>query len=186
MENANMCLEIPCIRRDPPNANREFIASEQEICVQTAGGNRRCAGNGYPLRHDLTPVYVRIEELKPPGQQTRRHPKLQIPRLAAGVQEFGFVLPIVVDAARRVVSGWALVAAAQQLGLGEVPVVTLHDLKEVQHRMLRLALNRLSEDTVWDGSALFGSTSLMSSTATWASIVSDSSSGTISRILSPC
>lgn len=58
-------------------------------------------------------VHVRIEELKPLGQQTRRHAKSQIGKLAASLQEFGFVLPIVVDAKRRVVSGWALVAAAQ-------------------------------------------------------------------------
>ncbi|MET4120500.1 hypothetical protein ABIB90_007540 [Bradyrhizobium sp. JR4.1] len=58
--------------------------------------------NGYPLRHDLTPVPVRIEELKPLGQQTRRHATAQIGKLAASLQEFGFVLPIVVDAKRRV------------------------------------------------------------------------------------
>ncbi|TYO61896.1 hypothetical protein FXV83_35730 [Bradyrhizobium hipponense] len=74
--------------------------------------------NGYPLRHDLTPVHVRIEELKPLGQQTRRHPKLQITKLAASLQEFGFVLPIAVDAERRVVSGWALVAARSRRGAG--------------------------------------------------------------------
>src|SRR4051794_12221303 len=73
--------------------------------------------NGYPLRHNLTPVPVRIEELKPLGQQTRRHATAQIGKLAASLQEFGFVLPIVVDAKRRVVSGWALVVAARQLGL---------------------------------------------------------------------
>ncbi|MCK1473590.1 ParB N-terminal domain-containing protein [Bradyrhizobium sp. 197] len=110
--------------------------------------------NGYPLRHDLTPVHVRIDQLKPLGQQTRRHAKSQIGKLAASLREFGFVLPIVVDAKRRVVSGWALVAAAQQLGLGEVPVVTLHDLSEAQLRMLRLALNRLVEDATWDMPAL--------------------------------
>ena len=110
--------------------------------------------NGYPLRHDLTPVPVRIEQLKPLGQQTRRHAKGQVGKLAASLQEFRIVLPILVDGNRRVVSGWALVLAARQLGLDEVPVVTLHDLNEVQLRMLRLALNRLSEDAAWDMPAL--------------------------------
>jgi DNA modification methylase len=64
------------------------------------------------------------------------------------------VRPIVVDATTRVVSGWAMVAAAKQVGLGEVPAVTLHDLSEAQLRMLRLALNRLTEDAAWDEQAL--------------------------------
>ncbi|WP_369722553.1 site-specific DNA-methyltransferase [Bradyrhizobium sp. LLZ17] len=128
------------------NWQRDSLSSCQGEPMQ----HRDVRTNGYPLRHDLTPVRVRIDELKPLGQQTRRHAKGQIGKLAASLQEFGFVLPIVVDAKRRVVSGWALVAAARQLGLDEVPVVTLHDLNEVQLRMLRLALNRLSEDATWD------------------------------------
>lgn len=70
------------------------------------------------------------------------------------MRDFGFVLPIVVDAMRRVVAGWALVLAAQLLGLDVVPAVTLVDLSEVQLRMLKLALNRLAEDGSWDVQAL--------------------------------
>src|SRR5438067_616231 len=102
--------------------------------------------NGYPLRHNLTPVLVPIDELKPLGRETRRHPKSQIEKLAASLREFGFILPIVVDGLRRVVAGWALVLAAQLLGLDHVPAVTIVDLSEVQLRMLKLTLNRLAED----------------------------------------
>ena len=39
---------------------------------------------------------------------------------------------------------------ANSLGLAEVPAVTITDLDEANLRMLRLALNRLSEDARWD------------------------------------
>jgi hypothetical protein len=70
------------------------------------------------------------------------------------LNEYGLVFPILVDAQRRVIAGWGLVAAAQQIGLVEVPTVTISDLTEVQLRSLRLALNRLCEDASWDDQAL--------------------------------
>ena len=39
-----------------------------------------------------------------------------------------------------------LVLAARQLGLVQVPAVTITDLDQAKLRLLRLALNRLSED----------------------------------------
>jgi hypothetical protein len=53
-----------------------------------------------------------------------------------------------------VVGGWALVQAATQMGLTEVPAVSLTDLPEAEARALRLALNRLGEDAAWDREAL--------------------------------
>ncbi|RZN08872.1 DNA methylase N-4 [Bradyrhizobium genosp. SA-3] len=97
---------------------------------------------------------VPIDELKPLGRETRRHPKNQIVRIAAIIGECGFVAPVVVDHKRRVVAGRAVIEAAKQLGLGEVPVVTVRDLPYAKLRALRLALNRLTEDASWDAEAL--------------------------------
>jgi hypothetical protein len=58
------------------------------------------------------------------------------------------------DGKQRVIAGWGLVLAARQLGLGEVPAVSLTDLSDAELRMLRLALNRITEDTAWDREAL--------------------------------
>ncbi len=111
-------------------------------------------GNGYPLSRDLTPQLVPVDECKPLGRQTRTHPPHQVRKLAASLQRFGFVLPIVVDAEWRVVAGWGLVQAARQLDLSEVPAVRLTDISEADLRMLRLALNRISDDAAWDRTAL--------------------------------
>ena len=70
------------------------------------------------------------------------------------LSRYGFVLPILIDTERRVVGGWGLVLAARQLGLSEVPAVSLTDLSEAELRMLRLALNRMTEDSAWDRAAL--------------------------------
>ena len=110
--------------------------------------------NGYALSRDLTPTLVSIVKLKPLGRQTRRHPQRQLDKLAAGLKEFGFVLPILIDPDGQVVGGWGLVLAARQLGLAQVPAVTITDLTEAKLRLLRLALNRLGEDSDWDVGAL--------------------------------
>src|SRR5262245_10958113 len=111
-------------------------------------------GNGYALSRDLTPKLVPVAGCKPLGRQTRKHPPHQLRKLAASLDRFGFVLPILTDGDGRVVAGWALVLAAKQLGLSEVPAISLTDLSAAELRMLRLALNRITDDSTWDREAL--------------------------------
>jgi hypothetical protein len=106
--------------------------------------------NGFAISRNLNCSLVRIETLKPLGRETRKHPPAQIRKLQASIKQFGFVLPIVIDAASRVIGGWALALAAKNLGMVEVATVIITDLDEANLRMLRLALNRLSEDARWD------------------------------------
>jgi 16S rRNA G966 N2-methylase RsmD len=111
-------------------------------------------GNGYAISRDLNPKLVRIDELKPLGRATRKHPPAQVRKLERSIAEFGFVLPIVIDDAKRVVAGWGLVLASRKLGLNEIPAITITDLTEAKLRTLRLALNRLGEDSDWDHEAV--------------------------------
>src|ERR1700726_3092482 len=111
-------------------------------------------GNGFAVSRNLDPNLVRVESLTPLGRGTRKHPPSQIRKLQASVEQFGFVLPIVIDVDGRVIAGWGLVVAAKTLGLTEVPAVIIADLDEPKLRMLRLALNRLGEDSSWNLDAL--------------------------------
>jgi hypothetical protein len=111
-------------------------------------------GNGFALSRDLNPKLVRADALKPLGRQTRKHPPSQIRKLQSSIAEFGFVLPIVVDADNRVIAGWGLVLAARKAGLDEVPAITIADLDDPKLRLLRLALNRLGEESSWEFDAL--------------------------------
>jgi hypothetical protein len=78
-------------------------------------------GNGFAVSRDLNPVLVPVERLKPLGRETRKHPPAQIRKLESSIEEFGFVLPLVIDADNRVIAGWGLAVAAKKLGLAEVP-----------------------------------------------------------------
>jgi hypothetical protein len=86
-------------------------------------------GNGFAVSRNLNPNLARIETLKPLGRETRKHPPAQIRKLQASIEQFGFVLPIVIDATSRVIAGWGLALAAKKLGLPEVPAVTITDLE---------------------------------------------------------
>jgi ParB-like chromosome segregation protein Spo0J len=115
---------------------------------------RDAPGNGYVLSRDLTPRLVPVAECKPLGRESRKHPPQQVRKLAASLDQFGFVLPILIDPTGRVVAGWGLVLAARQRGFLEVPAVRLTDLSEAELRILRLALNRITDDAAWDREAL--------------------------------
>jgi hypothetical protein len=111
-------------------------------------------GNGHATSRDLSSRLIPIADCKPLGRATRKHPPGQVRKLAASLDRFGFVLPILTDAQGRVVAGWGLVLAARQIGLREVPAVALADLTEAELRTLRLALNRITEDSSWEGTEL--------------------------------
>src|SRR5258706_12834604 len=106
--------------------------------------------NGFAVSRNLDPKLVLVESLKPLGRETRKHPPSQIRKLQASIEQFGFVLPVVIDVDGRVIAGWGLVVAAKKLGLTEVPALTIADLDEAKLRILRLALTRLGEDSGWD------------------------------------
>ena len=103
---------------------------------------------------DLTPQLLPLSAFKPLGRATRKHSPQQVGKLAESLNQFGFVLPILIDADGRVVAGWGLVLAARRLGLSDMPAVRVTDLSEPELRALRLALNRISEDATWDNEAL--------------------------------
>jgi len=100
----------------------------------------------------LKPVV--LADLKQLGRETRQHPPRQIQKIVACLKSYGFVLPILVDPQNRVIEGWALVLAAQQLGLEKIPAVCISDLSEPQLRALRLSLNKIPEYASWNVQAL--------------------------------
>jgi DNA modification methylase len=106
--------------------------------------------NGYALSRNLHPRLIDVDRLRPLGRDTRKHFPAHIRKLMASIEQFGFVLPIVIDEDHRVVAGWGLVLAAGKLGLRQVPAVMLSGLREAELRALRLGLNRLGEDSSWD------------------------------------
>jgi DNA modification methylase len=95
-----------------------------------------------------------IASLKPPPARPRKHSKSQIAQLAIAIQEFGFLVPVLVDADGIVLAGQARLEAAKRLHLTVVPTLQVDHLSEVQKRAFVIADNRLAELAQWDADAL--------------------------------
>ena len=95
-------------------------------------------------------LYEPIELLKPDPKNERKHSKRQIRQVARSVHEFGFNIPVAIDAEKNIVCGHARVEAAKLLGLSEVPTVRLEHLSPEQIRAFRIADNKLALNATWD------------------------------------
>jgi DNA modification methylase len=91
-----------------------------------------------------------IDQLVPYVRNPRTHTPEQITQVAGSIAEFGFVNPILVGTDHVIIAGHARLAAAQKLGLTEVPVIVLRHLSEAQRRALVIADNRLALSAGWD------------------------------------
>jgi DNA modification methylase len=98
----------------------------------------------------LKAEWLPIELLKLDPNNPRAHSPKQIDQIAHSVLAFGFNVPILVDAALRVITGHGRLLAARQLGLHQVPVIRLKHLSESQARAFALADNRLTDNSTWD------------------------------------
>jgi hypothetical protein len=95
-----------------------------------------------------------IEQLVPYERNARTHSDEQVARIAASIQEFGFVSPILVDGNSGIVAGHGRLMAAKSLGLREVPVVVVDHLSEAQRRAYVIADNQLALIAGWDDELL--------------------------------
>jgi DNA modification methylase len=78
------------------------------------------------------------------------HTPEQVAQIAASIQEFGFVNPILVGADGKIIAGEGRFRAAQTLGMRKVPVIKLDHLSQIQRRALAIADNQLALNAGWD------------------------------------
>ena len=98
-----------------------------------------------------------ITELKPYLNNARTHSKEQVAQIAASMTEWGFTNPILIDDHCGIIAGHGRFAAAQTLGLAQVPVIVLAGLTEAQKRAYVLADNQLALNAGWrSNSPYFG------------------------------
>ena len=75
----------------------------------------------------------------------RRHSRQQIRAIARSIKAFGWLIPILVDAANRTIAGHGRYEAGRLLGLESVPVIRAEYLTREQAKAFMLADNRLAE-----------------------------------------
>jgi 16S rRNA G966 N2-methylase RsmD len=105
-------------------------------------------------QYRLTVEYHPTARLQPRANNPRTHSKKQIAQIAAAIQKFGFINPILIDDKGSVIAGHGRLAAAKQIGLTEVPVVRLSDMSEAEIRAYVIADNKLAENAGWDRNLL--------------------------------
>ena len=95
-----------------------------------------------------------VSALKPYARNARTHSRKQIKKIAASIERFGFVNPVLIDEDHQIIAGHGRVAAAKLLGWPEVPVLRIEHLSEAEKRAYILADNRLAEEAGWDREVL--------------------------------
>jgi DNA modification methylase len=97
---------------------------------------------------------VPIASLTPNPKNARVHSKKQISQIAASIERFGFLVPIVVDEQRMIAAGHGRFEAAKKLRLTHVPVVRAAFMTEADRRAFALAENRIAQLSSWDENIL--------------------------------
>ena len=70
--------------------------------------------------------------------------------VARSIHEFGFKVPIILDANNEIVAGHTRYKAAKKLGMTEVPVIRAADLTPEQVRAFRIADNQTASLAEWN------------------------------------
>lgn len=83
-------------------------------------------------------------------RNARTHDRRQLRQIADSIRAFGFTNPLLVDERHVLIAGHGRLAAAQEVGLEQVPVIVLSDLSSEQKRALMLADNKIALNAGWD------------------------------------
>lgn len=97
----------------------------------------------------MTIIELKTTELKE-YENNPRNNDAAVDYVAESIKQFGFKVPIVIDARNVIVAGHTRLKAAKKLGLETVPCIVADDLTEEQVKAFRLADNKTAEFAEWD------------------------------------
>lgn len=103
----------------------------------------------------LNIIEKQLIDIRPYSKNPRKNDGA-VEYVANSIKEFGFKVPIVIDAYGVIVCGHTRYKAAQRLGLDVVPCVVADDLTPEQVKAFRLADNKTAEKAEWDFDLLGG------------------------------
>lgn len=94
-------------------------------------------------------IDVKISEIIPYEKNPRRNDEA-VKFVKNSIQEFGFLVPLVIDKYNIVVCGHTRLKAAKELGFDSLPCVRAESLTEEQIKAFRLADNKVAEKAGWN------------------------------------
>lgn len=98
---------------------------------------------------------VPLAVLRPNPRNARTHSDKQISQIAASIERYGFLSPIIVSGGRYdIIAGHGRWRAAKLLNLDLVPVIRAEFITEADRRAFALADNRIAELSGWDQNLL--------------------------------
>ncbi|ODT16941.1 MAG: hypothetical protein ABS35_26995 [Kaistia sp. SCN 65-12] len=97
---------------------------------------------------------VPIDQIRIFEGSARQHPKRQLNKMIKLLRHFGQIVTLIVDENNNLIDGHLMLDALRRLGATEVSVSVLKEISRAEVIALRLSLNRIAEDTVWDNDKL--------------------------------
>jgi hypothetical protein len=125
-----------------------LVRQESERLYREFGNKKVRAGRSLQVQ-DMPVAMLSLDAKNP-----RVHSKKQIRQIARSIEAFGFNVPILIDAHRRLISGHGRILAAKFLNLATIPAITLDGLTEDQVRAFVIADNKLTENGAWNSRLL--------------------------------
>lgn len=101
-------------------------------------------------KNSLEIIYLPIDQIKPYERELRKHSKEQIAKAEKLIGHFGQATPLIVDRDFVIVDGHLIWTVLKSKGYDEVAVTISPSRDEADIKALRLALNRLPEDSEWN------------------------------------
>ncbi|MGB7370803.1 site-specific DNA-methyltransferase [Erythrobacter sp.] len=98
----------------------------------------------------LEVVYLATTALTPNPRNPKEHPEKQVRMLASAIRESRTISPIFIDDDRMILAGHGRWLAAKQLGIEEVPTITVTFASDEAKRAFILADNRVGELGRWN------------------------------------
>lgn len=92
---------------------------------------------------------IKTDELIPYANNPRFNDGA-VDKVAESIKQFGFKVPIVIDANKEIIAGHTRLKAAKELGFEKVPCIIADDLSPEQVKAFRLADNKVAEFADWD------------------------------------
>lgn len=95
-----------------------------------------------------------IDKVIPYERNARIHAPAQVEQIAASIREFGWRQAILVDKAGVIIAGHGRLEGGRAAGEALVPVIVNRDLTDAQVKALRIADNKIAENSTWDDQLL--------------------------------